>query len=128
MPVRVDAGGYAVTKGLVEAAKEGAVVLDKAGHQALERAKEYDQKMAVAATHKIGNSGGGKMGNGKRRASLSVSLIDGAPVAVGIGGGMMAMPEGMELKVIDGVPVAVPSVMSEAPAVGIAVDFEADDV
>lgn len=121
-------GGYALTKAAVEAGKEGAVILNQAGHQAVEKKKEYNQKMAIAATHKIGHTGGAKMGNGKRRASLSVSLIDGVPVPMAIGGGMAAMPEGMELKVIDGVPVAVPTIMSEAPAVGIAVDFEADDV
>ena len=58
----------------------------------------------------------------KRRASLSVSLVDGAPVGVATGGGMPTMPEGVELKVIDGVPVAVPTEPSAAPPVGIVAD------
>ena len=35
---------------------------------------------------------------------------------------MPSMPEGVELKVIDGVPVAVPTEPSAAPPVGIVAD------
>jgi hypothetical protein len=123
----VPAGGYAVTKGLAKGAKEGAIALDKAGHQALEKAKEYEQKKAIEACHKMGAEGKG--GGSKRRASLSVALVDGVAIALPPpGGAMAAMPEGMELKVIDGVPVAVPQAELAPPAIGIAVDFEEDDV
>ena len=119
------AGGYAATKGIAQAAKETAVHLDKAGHQALEKAKAYDQKKAIAACHKAGASS--KHG-GKRRLSLSVALVDGMAVPVPAPGGAMAsMPEGVELKVIDGVPVAISGPV-KAPAIGEAVQSQADDV
>ena len=99
--------------------------VDKAGHQALEKAKAYDQKKAIEACHKAGASS--KHG-GKRRSSLSVALVDGMAVPVPAPGGAMAsMPEGVELKVIDGVPVAISEVV-EAPAIGVAVESKEDDV
>ena len=113
------AGGYAATKGIAHAAKETAIAVDKAGHQALEKAKAYDQKKAIEACHKAGASKHG----GKRRSSLSVTLVDGMAVPVPAPGGAMAsMPEGVELKVIDGVPVAMPSASVEAPAIGVVAD------
>lgn len=117
------AGGYAATKGIAHAAKETAIAVDKAGHQALEKAKAYEQKKAIAACHKAG----AKQHGGKRRASLSVALVDGVAVPVPTPGGAVAsVPEGMELKVIDGIPVAMSAVV-EAPPVGT-VEFQADDV
>ena len=38
-----------------------------------------------------------------RRASLSVALVDGVPVSVGLGGQAAIMPAGMSMKVVDGV-------------------------
>jgi hypothetical protein len=43
------------------------------------------------------------------------------------GGAMASMPEGVELKVIDGVPVAISGPV-KAPAIGEAVQSQADDV
>ena len=127
------AGGYAATKGLAQGAKQTAIAVDKASHHALEKAKAYDQKKAIEKCHKVGSSKHG----GNRRSSLSVALVDGMAVPVPAPGGAMAsMPEGVELKVIDGVPVAVPRT-TRAPAIGVAVetrsdplwrDFQADDV
>ena len=109
------AGGAALTKEAVKLGKAGAEKGSAALDQAKAKGKAYQKMKAIEATHKSGAAE-------KRRASLSVSLVDGAPVGVATGGGMPSMPEGVELKVIDGVPVAVPTEPSAAPPVGIVAD------